>query len=75
MNGTYYGIEKFIAHENHDNPRYAYDIAVVRTNQTIEYNDKVQPIKCSSDEVQEGAVAQLFGWGLTVSVEIRFVHK
>lgn len=42
----------------------------MQTNQTIEFNENVQPIKCSSEEVQEGDVAKLFGWGLMVSVEI-----
>lgn len=67
-NGTYYGIDQFITHENHDNPRYANDVAVVRTNQTIAFDEKVQSIRCSTVEVREGVIAQLFGWGLVVSV-------
>lgn len=61
--GTYYSISKSIKHESYDNPIFAYDIAVLQVNGSIEFNEKVQPIKLSAEEVPEGSEAQLTGWG------------
>lgn len=61
--GTTYSIERSIIHENYDNPLYANDIALLLVDGTIEFNKNVQPIELSSDDVPEGSVAQLTGWG------------
>lgn len=61
--GTYYQVEKFITHERHNRPRFANDIAVIRVQETIEFNDRVQPIAPSKEEVEEGAILTLTGWG------------
>lgn len=67
-NGTYYNVEKCIVHENYDEPLFSHDFAVVRVQGSIALNDKVQPIEYSSEEVPDGVVAQLTGWGrLTVN--------
>lgn len=61
--GIYYGIDKSILHEDYDSPSNAFDIAVLYVNEPIEFNDKVQPIELSADEVPEGSFAQMTGWG------------
>lgn len=67
--GTYYKTEKFITHESYNRPSFAYDIAVLKIQGEIEFNDKVQPIALLADEVPDGAELQLTGWGtLVVSV-------
>lgn len=61
--GTYYKVEKLIAHADYNNPQFAYDIAVIRIRGKIEFNEKVQPIEYSPDEVPDNADVQLTGWG------------
>lgn len=61
--GTYYKVEKLIAHEDYNNPPFAYDIAVIRIRGKIEFNERVQPIEYSPDEVPDDADVQLTGWG------------
>ncbi|XP_055321368.1 chymotrypsin-1-like [Sitodiplosis mosellana] len=61
--GTSYKVEKIIAHEQYNKPAYAYDIAVVRVQGSITFSDKVKTIEYSSEEVPDGAVLQLTGWG------------
>lgn len=62
--GKYYNVAKLTAHENYNNPRLAYDIAVIKLQDKIEFNEKVQPIELGKEEVPEGAQVQLTGWGL-----------
>lgn len=62
--GTYYEVDNFIRHKEYNKPEYAYDIAVVRVKEEIEFNNNVKAIELSTDEIPEGAVAQLTGWGL-----------
>lgn len=61
--GTYYKVEKFFTHEKYNQPNFANDIAVIRVQGSITFNDKVQPIVYSSEEVPDGAALQLTGWG------------
>lgn len=61
--GAYYKVEKLIAHADYNNPQFAYDIALIRIKGKIEFNDRVQPIEYSPDEVPDDAEVQLTGWG------------
>lgn len=61
----YYAIEKWINHEKWNQPKLANDIALIRLNETIEFNDRVQPIKLSSEEIPDGTTLELTGWGST----------
>ncbi|XP_055301540.1 chymotrypsin-2-like [Sitodiplosis mosellana] len=61
--GTSYKAAEIKSHKQYNNPTYAYDIAVIRVKGAIELNDKVQTIEYSSEEVPDGAVLQLTGWG------------
>ena len=71
-NGTYYKLEEIIIHEKYDEPKFAYDIAVIRVQGSIALNDKVQPIELSPEEVPDGAITQLTGWG---RLSVCFVSK
>lgn len=61
--GKYYRVEKLTAHENYNNPRFAYDIAVIKLQEKIEFNKKTQPIELGKEEVPDRAQVQLTGWG------------
>lgn len=67
--GTYYKIANYIKHKEYFRPVYAYDIAVMKVDGKIKYNDKVKPIELLKDEVKDGVKLQLTGWGLT---KVRF---
>lgn len=68
--GTYYKVEKFIAHNEYNRPQFANDIAVIKLQNTIQFNEKVKPIELMRDEVPDGAELELTGWGrLSVSLK------
>jgi len=61
--GTYYKVEKYFSHEKYNRPRFANDVAVIQVKGTIEFNDRVQPIEPSPDQVNDGDELTLTGWG------------
>lgn len=61
--GKYYNAKKFIIHKDYGNPTYAHDIGLIHVQTPIEFNERVQPIKISSNEVKAGLIMQVFGWG------------
>lgn len=61
--GKYYKVAKLTAHEHYDNPIFAYDIAVIKLQDKLEFDEKVQPIVLNKEKVQDGAQVQLTGWG------------
>lgn len=68
--GKYYKVAKLTAHEHYNNPTFAYDIAVIQLQGKIEFDDKVQPIELGKDDVPDGAIVQLTGWG---RLRVRFL--
>ncbi|XP_055301508.1 chymotrypsin-1-like [Sitodiplosis mosellana] len=62
IGGTSYRVAEIIVHEELSS-FFANDIAVIRVQGSITLNDKVQTIEYSSEEVPDGAVLQLTGWG------------
>lgn len=47
----------------------------MRLSESIQYTDRIQPIDCSANELPEGALLTLTGWGIN-SVRILFkTHK
>lgn len=62
--GAIYKAEKFIVHKSYNNPKYAYDIGLIRVEIPIEFNDKVQPIKLSTKFIEPGLNLMASGWGL-----------
>lgn len=64
----YYRAEEIYLHEDHNDPMYANDIALIRVKESIKFNERVHPIEPSSEEVLDGAEVVLTGWGnLSVS--------
>lgn len=63
MGGKYYKVANFTTHEHYNSPIFAYDIAVVKLQEKIEFNEKVQPIELSKEETPDGVQVQLTGWG------------
>lgn len=62
-------MRKLIAHEKYNRPNFAYDIGLILIDGSIEFNEKVQPIKFSNKFVNEGAELRVTGWGrLSVSI-------
>lgn len=63
--GKYYNVSVSIAHENFTKQTKDFDIGLLKTEEQIEYNDKVQPIKLASRHPIEsnGTHVKLAGWG------------
>ncbi|XP_076641362.1 chymotrypsin-1 [Halictus rubicundus] len=63
--GTVYGVEKVTAHPNYNSFLITNDVAVIRVNQNIAFNNLVKPINLASSNVPEGSKVVLSGWGTT----------
>ncbi|XP_041971813.1 chymotrypsin-2-like [Aricia agestis] len=61
--GQTYGIRKIVAHEKFDKTTYRHDIAIVFTDEDIQFSDRVQPIELNDEPVQEGEELLVSGWG------------
>lgn len=61
--GQKYQPEKFIMHEKYNQPQFANDIALIKLNGQIEFNERVKPIELGKDEVEDGVELKLTGWG------------
>lgn len=62
-----YEVSKWIAHHSYDkqSSTIVHDIALVKVQTNIQFNERVKPIKFSSTPVAVGANVQLTGWGRT----------
>lgn len=60
--GIAYKPKRIIKHELYNQPFFANDIGIVKLDK-IEFNEKVQPIKFSSNYVENGTVLRATGWG------------
>lgn len=66
--GRFYNVSEIHAHGNFSFSTLADDIALLRLNETIEYDELVQPIPFSEEFVGAGEPALASGWGtLTVT--------
>lgn len=63
LGGVLYRSDKFYTHADYNNPMLANDIGLIRVKGTIQFDDRVQPIELSSEEVPNGAEVTLSGWG------------
>lgn len=63
--GDRYDVEKIIPHESYNPMIIRDDIALVKLNQTITYNENVQPVALCDHYVDGGQQMLLTGWGLT----------
>lgn len=65
--GKRYYIRSFTVHPNYQELKSS-DIAVMRINETIEYNEKTQPIPYSKEKIGGGINCTLTGWGYTTPI-------
>ncbi|XP_011629948.1 CLIP domain-containing serine protease 2-like [Pogonomyrmex barbatus] len=60
--------ESIIVHKDYNNPRYKNDIAMIRLNKPVLYNEHVRPICMMSGELLKknfvGEIAEVAGWGI-----------
>lgn len=61
--GRHYRAKNFIIHGNYDEKIFANDIGLIHTRDPIEFNDRVQPIPLSAEEVPEKSLLIVSGWG------------
>ncbi|CAL7948237.1 unnamed protein product [Xylocopa violacea] len=65
-NGEKYGVEKVIAHRGFSSMTLLNDVALIRVDRTIAFNNLVQPIQLASgSKTYEGSTCTLSGWGTT----------
>lgn len=67
--GTRYKLKEAIKHQEFStpekgSPNVTFDIAAIRVDGPIEFNDFVQPIEYSTEEIGAGENLQVSGWGL-----------
>ncbi|XP_063394724.1 chymotrypsin-1-like [Cydia fagiglandana] len=63
--GTPYGVRKIVYHENYDNYEIVNDIAIVFTQEEIEFSSTVDAIELNDEPVEKGEDLILTGWGTT----------
>lgn len=63
--GKLYGLDRIVNHPKYNTLNYRYDICLLRTNKTIQFNDFVQPIPLRKQFVGADVAATLSGWGWT----------
>lgn len=62
--GIQYNAEQLIMHEKYNQPLASNDIGLIKINGTIKFDEKIQPIKYSSEMVDgEARNLQITGWG------------
>lgn len=64
--GTHYEIYDMIVHEEYAAEDTINDIALIRVQSPIIFNEKVQPIAYTAERVPRGAWLMTTGWGSTV---------
>lgn len=72
--GMHYDVSDIIVHEQYNSTNYINDIALIRLQSSIEFNEKVQSISLSSKEVPPGTKLQTSGWGLLVVLYTFFLR-
>ncbi|XP_063547562.1 chymotrypsin-1-like [Cydia strobilella] len=63
--GTPYGVRKIVYHENYDNYEIVNDIAIVFTQEEMEFSSTVDAIELNDEPVEKGEDLILTGWGTT----------
>lgn len=70
--GKRHKVNVTIVHEWYGFPeKHSNDIALVRVNEPFEFNEKVQPITISRENVPEHTRLQFTGWGLLSTNEVK----
>lgn len=60
--GQRYQVQTITPHENFNPLTHDNDIALIRVNGNIQFNQNVQPIAIASGDVQVGTTIRLAGW-------------
>lgn len=64
--GTIYHIESIHVHPDFESiiGKYSFrgNVALMRTNESIQFNDQIQPIKLCTEEVTDDTAVQVIGW-------------
>ncbi|CAL7948235.1 unnamed protein product [Xylocopa violacea] len=64
--GDTYGVDRIVAHRDYNPRRIVNDVALIRVNRNIVFNNLVQPIRLASGSNNyEGSSCVLSGWGTT----------
>ncbi|XP_003700881.1 chymotrypsin-1-like [Megachile rotundata] len=62
--GESYGVQKIVSHSGYDSSLLINDVAIIRVNKEIEFNDLVRPIPLAAgNNTFEGSECTLSGWG------------
>lgn len=69
----YYDVKDIIVHERYHRSNYNNDIALIRIKFPIEFNEQVQPIKYTANEVAPGTPLQTTGWGALIVIAFNFI--
>lgn len=76
--GTRYKVKEAIKHNEfpilkHNTRNVFHDIAAIRVDGPIQFNNNIQPIKYSTEEVRAGENLQVSGWGLLRVIKFLFI--
>lgn len=71
--GAHYYVKEIITHERYGRLSYNNDIALIRVWRPIQFNEKVQPIKYTAEEVQPGSELKITGWGAVKVLIVYFI--
>ncbi|XP_046972819.1 chymotrypsin-1-like [Vanessa cardui] len=63
--GTAYAIRKVVQHEDYDDDIIKNDIAIVFTEEEVQFNSAVEAIELNDEPVEKGEDLLLTGWGAT----------
>lgn len=63
--GVTYGVQEVIVHDKWNNITIANDLALIRTNRTIIFNESVRKIELATERPPDGSKAIITGWGIT----------
>lgn len=64
LNNTIYAIESYQVHPDFEEDHYFYqhNVALIKTNVSIEFNEQIQPVELYTGEVNEDVAVQINGW-------------
>ncbi|KAH8382446.1 hypothetical protein KR009_003530 [Drosophila setifemur] len=60
-----YSVEEYYVHCNYNSPNYYNDIAIIKLNESIVFNEFTQPAKLPTEPLANGSTLLLTGWGST----------
>ncbi|XP_029161316.1 serine protease 53-like [Nylanderia fulva] len=61
--GVYYQVKRIIRHPAYNDLTIDYDIALLEVDGEIRFNDRLQPVKLAENELANGVMVNVTGWG------------